>query len=80
MLADLPRPPVPYDLSAEKRYRGRMANTGQSPEADHEPSRVDHPTVYQRVSKRVQEDWPGYCERLMTREEMMVALRECDHQ
>lgn len=23
------------------------------------------------------EDWPGYCERLMTREEMLVALSEC---
>jgi hypothetical protein len=23
------------------------------------------------------EDWPGYCERLMTREEMLVALAEC---
>lgn len=23
------------------------------------------------------EDWPGYCERLMTRAEMLVALEEC---
>jgi hypothetical protein len=23
------------------------------------------------------EDWPDYCERLMTREEMLVALGEC---
>lgn len=23
------------------------------------------------------QDWPGYCERLMTREEMRVALVEC---
>ena len=24
------------------------------------------------------EDWPGYCERLMTRDEMLVALAECN--
>lgn len=24
------------------------------------------------------EDWPGYCECLMTREEMMAALAECE--
>ncbi|MEI6719944.1 MAG: hypothetical protein WCO67_04190 [Betaproteobacteria bacterium] len=24
------------------------------------------------------EDWPGYSERLMTREEMLAALQECD--
>jgi hypothetical protein len=24
------------------------------------------------------EDWPGYCERLMTRDEMKAALAECD--
>lgn len=24
------------------------------------------------------EDWPGYCEQLLTREEMMAALKECD--
>ena len=24
------------------------------------------------------EDWPDYCERLMTREEMMIALKECE--
>jgi hypothetical protein len=23
------------------------------------------------------EDWPGYCERLMTREEMLAALEDC---
>jgi hypothetical protein len=23
------------------------------------------------------QDWPGYCERLMTREEMLVVLAEC---
>lgn len=24
------------------------------------------------------EDWPGYCERLMDREEMLQALKECE--
>lgn len=24
------------------------------------------------------EDWPGYCERLLTREEMKAALAECN--
>ena len=24
------------------------------------------------------ENWQGYCEKLMSREEMMVALKECD--
>ena len=24
------------------------------------------------------EDWPGYCERLMTREEMLAALAACE--
>ncbi|MHB8744786.1 MAG: hypothetical protein ACYC9L_16975 [Sulfuricaulis sp.] len=24
------------------------------------------------------EDWPGYCERLMTRPEMLAALEECE--
>jgi hypothetical protein len=24
------------------------------------------------------EDWPGYCERLLTREEMLERLRECE--
>lgn len=24
------------------------------------------------------EDWPGYCERLLTREEMLAALAECE--
>jgi hypothetical protein len=28
--------------------------------------------------KNQYQDWPGYCERLLTREEMLVALNECD--
>ena len=57
-----------------------MVSTGQSPQADPEPARE---WIIQRcinAYRNEYEDWPGYCERLMTREEMMVALRECDHQ
>lgn len=25
------------------------------------------------------EDWPGYCETLLTREEMLTALQACEH-
>src|SRR5882724_4450195 len=28
--------------------------------------------------KNQYQDWPGYCERLLNREEMLVALKECD--
>jgi hypothetical protein len=57
-----------------------MANTGQSPQADPEPARE---RIIQRCINAYRdeyEDWPGYCERLLTREEMLVALRECDQQ
>jgi hypothetical protein len=26
------------------------------------------------------EDWPGYCEQPMTREEMILALEKCNHE
>lgn len=28
--------------------------------------------------KRQYEDWPGYCENPMTRDEMLIALEKCD--
>jgi hypothetical protein len=28
--------------------------------------------------KNQYEDWPGYCEKLMTHDEMMVALKKCE--
>jgi hypothetical protein len=32
-----------------------------------------------RIKQRVDyEDWPGYCEHLMTRDEMLSALDECN--
>jgi len=30
------------------------------------------------AARNLYEDWPGYCERLMTRNEMMEALKACE--
>lgn len=30
--------------------------------------------------KRQYEDWPGYCENPMTRNEMLIALKKCDEE
>jgi hypothetical protein len=37
--------------------------------------------VQRRISavKNDYEDWPGYCERLLTRDEMLQAVKECEH-
>jgi len=56
-----------------------MANTGQSPQAT-EPARE---WVIQRcinAFRKEYENWPGFCERLMTYDEMMVTLKKCDDQ
>jgi hypothetical protein len=68
------------DFLPKLRYRDWMSNAEHSPQADSQPARE---WIIQRcinAYRNEYEDWPGYCERLMSREEMLVALRECDQQ
>jgi hypothetical protein len=75
------------DLLAEQRYRDHMT----TPDKARKPTPDEAHRILAVVSARewiIQrcinayrneyEDWPGYCGRLLTREEMLVALKECD--
>jgi hypothetical protein len=56
-----------------------MANSGQSPP----PAVPAREWIIQRcvnAFRNEYEDWAGFCERLMTYDEMMVALKKCDDQ
>jgi hypothetical protein len=75
------------DFLAELRYRDRMTTQDKvrKPTRDELPATVAMIPAREWIIQRCinafrneYEDWPGYCERLQTREEMLVALRECD--
>jgi hypothetical protein len=75
------------DFLAELRYRDRMTTQDKvrKPARDRLPGTVAVIPAREWIIQRCinafrneYEDWPGYCERLQTREEMLVALRECD--
>lgn len=70
------------DLNEEGRARAaRLAARIRSELSADDKEAAGREWIIQRcinAFRNEYQDWPGYCERLMTRDEMMVALKECE--